>query len=89
MATPKLLINKTVHHSSFPEIQSNTTEQTALLAGDAEHLLSCNAATDCSIDVNMPVSYVVHGDEEGIELQEQGHTEMLQHTLGESCCLSS
>lgn len=81
VATPKLLINKIVHHSTFPEIQSNTTEQTALLAGDAERLLSCNAATDCSVSVNVPVSYVVHGDEEGIELQEQGHTEMLQHAL--------
>ncbi|KAL0046549.1 hypothetical protein WJX82_003468 [Trebouxia sp. C0006] len=80
VATPKLLVNRTVHHSSFPEIQS-ITDQTAPQTGVAEHLPNCNAATDCSVDVNVPVSLVVHGDEEGIELQEQGHTEMLPHAL--------
>jgi len=89
VATPKLLVNRTVHHSSFPEIQSITPDQTAPQTGVAEHLPNCNAATDCSVDVNVPVSLVVHGDEEGIELQEQGHTEMLQHALGASCCLSN
>lgn len=81
VASPKSLINRFVNHSSFSEIRSNTTEQTAPQTGVAECLPSCSAATDCSVDVNVPVSYVVHGDEEGIELQEQGHTEMLQHAL--------
>jgi len=37
----------------------------------------------------VPVSYILHGDEEGIELQEQGHAEMLEHALGVSCCFSN
>ncbi len=84
-----MLINRFINHSSFPEIQSNTREQAAPQTAVADRLPNCNAATACSADVNVPVSHVVHGDEEGIELQEQGHTEMLQHALGASCCLSN
>ncbi|KAL0024388.1 hypothetical protein WJX79_007946 [Trebouxia sp. C0005] len=81
VASPKWLINRNVHHSSFPEIQSSTTEQTASQTGVAERSPGCNAATVGSVEMNVPVSHVVHGDGEGIELQEQGHTEMLQHAL--------
>jgi hypothetical protein len=88
-STPQSLINRYIHHSSFPEIQQNTTEQTASQTGVAECWPGCKAAANHSADVNVPVSYILHGDEEGIELQEQGHAEMLEHALGVSCCLSN
>lgn len=76
-----------IHHSSFSDIQPHITEpsssvvDSALKPGIAMQQLKQQAVAEQPVGAAILQTHVAHPDEEGIELQEQGHAEMLQHAV--------
>lgn len=79
-----------IHHSSFSDIQPHTIEpssngaDSAVEPGVAVRQVKQQAVAEQPVGAAISQPPVFHPEEEGIELQEQGHAEMLQHAVGKS-----
>ena len=95
LSSPAVMHNhlvESIHHSSCLETQPYITEPTsksadsALEPGVAMRLLKQKAVADQPMGTAISQSHAAHPDREGIELQEQGHADMLEHAVGKSQC---
>ena len=80
-----------IHHSSFSDIQPHIIEPSSngadsLEPGVATRQVKQQAVAEQPVGAAISQPPVFHPEEEGIELQEQGHAEMLQHAVGKSQC---